>query len=230
MPGICSGHSAAAADRSAGARPQGAVAQADQQKPVVVVKAVDQNGNPLSGKDLDSFKASNPNISTDQNGQMTMNGKPDFGNAFQGSIQKEENKAAAPSTPTAPANAKAGPISDAEIDKATGGDAKLSATLKKIATDPEGAKVLRDALNRGTTYKQEEQEPGRGGVTVLSSGSAPKISIAPSGVNNLSILAHESAHAAYPDMDHTDVYNLGYRVSDNLGVHEPRLPGYENIQ
>jgi len=222
---IYSGHSPKTLDRRANVRPQHSVTQAGQPKQMVIVKVVDQNGNPLSGKDLDSFEASNSNIRIDQNG------KPDFGDAYQGSFQKNETESAKQTSMSPPnTDTKAGPITDAEIDKATNNDEQLSATLKKIATDPEGAKVLRDALNRGTTYKQEEQEPGRGGVTTISSDSAPKISIAPSGVNNISILAHESAHAAYPDMDHTDVYNLGYKISDNLGVHEPRLPGYENIE
>jgi hypothetical protein len=121
-------------------------------------------------------------------------------------------------------------VTDAEILQATKGDQKLAATLRKVVTDPEGAKVVRDALDRGTTYVQKQMQGSVAGLTHLSSGSAPFIEIDPEASSNLSVLAHESAHAAYPDMDHTDVYNIGYRVSDNLGVREPRVPGYENIQ
>jgi hypothetical protein len=121
-------------------------------------------------------------------------------------------------------------VSDADIQKATGGNQALAATLKKVASDPEGAKVLRDALNKGTTYTIKPLDGGTAGLTHLASNKAPYVEIDDNATGNISVLAHESAHAAYPDMDHTDVYNLGYRISDNLGVKEPRVPGYENIQ
>jgi hypothetical protein len=116
-----------------------------------------------------------------------------------------------------PSSGKTGPITDEEINKATHGDKELSATLKKASQDPKGAQVLRDALNKGTTYRQSKLSDPTVGLTTESSDKPPDVQIDPSVKNSVDTITHESAHAAYPDMPHNEVYNIGHQVAKDLG-------------
>lgn len=113
-----------------------------------------------------------------------------------------------------PNSGAGGPISEDEINKATGGDAEIAAGLTKMSQDPEGAKALRDALDKGTTFKQGEIEGNAVGLTEYATGQAPHITLERL---NIDVIAHEVFHAAYQDMDHEQVYEAGRQVARNLG-------------
>lgn len=85
----------------------------------------------------------------------------------------------------------------------------------KIAQDPEGAKALRDALDKGTTFKRGQLDGNVVGLTEYGSGRPPVITLEdPSSVDTA---AHEIAHAAYQGMPHDEVYDFGHRIANNLG-------------
>lgn len=107
-----------------------------------------------------------------------------------------------------------GPINEDEINKAAGGDAEIAAGLTKMSQDPEGAKALRDALDKGTTFKQGNIEGNAVGLTEYASGQPPHITLERLDID---VIAHEVFHAAYQDMDHEQVYEAGRQVARNLG-------------
>lgn len=111
-------------------------------------------------------------------------------------------------------NSPGGAITEAEVNKAANGDSEISQALMKMSKDPEGAKALRIALDKGTTFKKGELEGNTAGLTVTSSDKPPEITLE---VTNTDVVAHEVAHAAYPDMPHEEVYEFGRRVARNLG-------------
>jgi hypothetical protein len=105
-------------------------------------------------------------------------------------------------------------IDEQQLLEAAGGDRQIVETLKKVAQDPEGAKALKTALEKGTTFKRGGLEGDTVGLTEYRS-NGPVITLEnPSDVDTA---AHELAHAAYPDMAHDQVYEFGHRIARNLG-------------
>lgn len=114
---------------------------------------------------------------------------------------------------------EAGPIAIGELVQAAGGDQEIVATLQKVASDEEGAKALRLALDEGTTFQQGGLEGNVVGLTEYGGGGGPVVTLEdPSSVDTA---AHEIAHAASPDMDHELVYEFGHQVATRLG--EPTI-------
>lgn len=108
-----------------------------------------------------------------------------------------------------------GEVDPQKLQQAAGGDPQLQATLEKIAQDPEGAKALQVALDKGTTFKVGNFPGSKAGETRTGNGP-PQITV--EDPNNIDTVAHELAHAAFPDMAHPDVYEFGHRVAENLGA------------
>ena len=108
-----------------------------------------------------------------------------------------------------------GPIDEQKLLQAAGGDQQIVATLKKIAQDPEGAKALQIAMDKGTTFKRGELAGNVVGLTETGGGQGPRITL--EDPTNVDTAAHELAHAAFPDMDHKLVYQFGHDVAARLG-------------
>lgn len=125
-------------------------------------------------------------------------------------------------------------VSDQEIQKAAGGDQEIANLLKKMDTDVEGHKALRLALDKGTTYKRGDLEGNVVGLTVTGGGQGPVITLESMSIDTA---AHETAHAAYPDMSHAEVYRFGHRVEQRVNNGEvrdnsadpPTTPGAQDI-
>lgn len=110
---------------------------------------------------------------------------------------------------------QAGQVSDQELQQAAGGNQQIIATLKKVSSDPEGAKALRKALDNGTTFKAGNLAGDVVGLTEFKGGNGPVITL--ENPDSVDTAAHELAHAAFPDMDHKLVYEFGHQVAGNLG-------------
>lgn len=104
-------------------------------------------------------------------------------------------------------------VTDEEIAAAAGGDPEIIALLKQLDQDPEGHKALRLALDKGTTFKRGELAGNVVGLTESGGGRGPVITLESMSIDTI---AHETAHAAYPDMSHAEVYRFGHRVEDRL--------------
>ncbi len=139
-------------------------------------------------------------------------GEGGAGGAGTAALGAQATGAASPvTTPGGPA----GPISQEELERAAGGNQQIVATLQKVAQDPEGAKALRTALDKGTTFKSGQLAGNVVGLTESGGGRNPVVTLEdPSSVDTA---AHEIAHAAYPDMPHEQVYMFGHQVAQNLG-------------
>ena len=163
------------------------------------------SGAPLGAPGTSAGKTIQPDPSSgpSNSGSPSNNGKvPDD--------QDENGKTAAQLNTTGPAAA----VSDSEIAKAAGGDQKIESLLKKLNTDPEGHKELRLALDKGTTYHEGQLAGNVVGLTEYGGGGGPKITLESMSIDTV---AHETAHAAYQDMSHAEVYRLGHRVESRLG-------------
>jgi len=144
-----------------------------------------------------------------------------FSETTSGSTTTQNPSKTTPSTLTAN-NGGSNSISDEEINKATNGDPTLTATLKKIASNPDGAKLLRDALNKGVTYSIGDIGGEFSGAAGVTSGSTVKMG-SKDFASTVSYVAHETAHAAYPEMDHQSIYETGYKIAKSLGEPENRI-------
>lgn len=107
-----------------------------------------------------------------------------------------------------------GDISMERLNKATNGIQQIIQALLKIAEDPQGAKALSIALDKGTTFKMGQLDGNTAGITAFATGQPPAITLERLETD---VVAHEIAHAAYPDMSHEAVYEFGRQVARALG-------------
>jgi hypothetical protein len=115
----------------------------------------------------------------------------------------------------------AGAVSVDEIKKASNNDPEITGLLQKLDQDAEGHKALRLALDKGTTYKKGQLDGNVVGLTRYGGNSGPQITLESL---SLDTAAHETAHAAYQDMSHAEVYRFGRRVEERLGKGQALAP------
>lgn len=107
-----------------------------------------------------------------------------------------------------------GDISTERLSRATGGNQQIMQVLQRIAEDPQGARALSIALDKGTTFKMGQLDGNTAGITAFATGQPPAITLEKLETD---VVAHEIAHAAYPDMAHEAVYEFGRQVARALG-------------
>jgi hypothetical protein len=135
---------------------------------------------------------------------------------------------------------RAAPQDQQRYLRASNGDRTIANTLARMATDPEGRRVLDMALAKGTTY-QRGNLPGNTVGQAQSGGGRPPV-ITLEDPTSIDTVAHETAHAVFDDagnptpgdgVTHDDVYKFGHLISQRLTGSALRDPygnnsNYEN--
>ncbi|MCE3235603.1 MAG: hypothetical protein K0Q50_1783 [Vampirovibrio sp.] len=119
-----------------------------------------------------------------------------------------------PGQPNNPAGNASGEISADRLNQAAGGNQRIVQSLQRVAQNPEGARALSIALSKGTTFTTGQLEGNTAGITSFATGRPPAITLERLETD---VVAHEVAHAAFPNMDHEAVYEFGRQVARSLG-------------